>query len=524
MIKAEPMTRRNWIRTVAGAAAARAIANAADPAYTTYFGDLHNHNNVGYAQGSVQRTFEIACDHLDFFSFTPHSWWHDIGKYDLKIEDKWKNGFAVTTARWPEVLELNRKYDEPGKFVPIPGYEWHSTSVGDYHVLFPDLDAELTHFSTLPELQAFARKRGCIMVPHHPANRLGHRGANFSLRDVAVSPVLEIYSEWGCAESDRSPYPYIRHSEAGRWTRNTLQSLLAQGYRMGVIASTDDHLGYPGAYREGLAAIQATSLTRAALFDAIRHRRTYAVTGDRIILDFRCNGSPMGSELPRTRQRNFQVSVSGWDQVDRVEILKNNQVVHRDFPMDRRPTARSWDEPVLVRFEYGWGPWQALGIGGVFDWKVNIKVESGELVDVHPCFLSGPFEEDRRDRILNRTSSGMTLQSYTALRQQVDDFSQKAIVLKLRGTPATKLTFTLEPPRKASLTQTLGQLVESNEAFFTSTFPHESAMVGRVVFADHYRTSFDFHHEEAEAGPHWYYARVVQSNGQLAWSSPIWLG
>ena len=36
-----------------------------------------------------------------------------------------------------------------------------------------------------------------------------------------------------------------------------MQSLLAEGHRMGVIASTDDHLGYPGAYREGLAAILA---------------------------------------------------------------------------------------------------------------------------------------------------------------------------------------------------------------------------------------------------------------------------
>jgi hypothetical protein len=38
------------------------------------------------------------------------------------------------------------------------------------------------------------------------------------MRDPAVSPLFEIFSEWGNAEHDRGPYPYIRHSHGGRWT------------------------------------------------------------------------------------------------------------------------------------------------------------------------------------------------------------------------------------------------------------------------------------------------------------------
>ena len=90
------MTRRQSLLALAGGIAGASRMRAADPApaYTDYFGDLHNHNNVGYAQGSLERSFEIARDHLDFFAFTPHAWWHDIGKYDLHIEDKWINGCA----------------------------------------------------------------------------------------------------------------------------------------------------------------------------------------------------------------------------------------------------------------------------------------------------------------------------------------------------------------------------------------------------------------------------------------------
>lgn len=202
--------------------------------YNTYWGDLHNHNAVGYAQGTLRRSFEIARNHLDFFAFTPHACWPDICTYSEGIEKNWINGFAVTKAQWPEVIAMAREFDKPGEFVTITGYEWHSTSLGDYHIIFPDLEAELALFYDLKAFQRFAKERGCIMIPHHPANPLGHRGANFDYRDPEVSPVLEIFSEWGNAEHDRAPYPYKRHTEGGRWTRNTLQYLLVKGHRMPV--------------------------------------------------------------------------------------------------------------------------------------------------------------------------------------------------------------------------------------------------------------------------------------------------
>lgn len=35
----------------------------------------------------------------------------------------------------------------------------------------------------------------------------------------------------------------------------TLQSILRTGKKFGVVASTDDHLGYPGKYGEGLVGV-----------------------------------------------------------------------------------------------------------------------------------------------------------------------------------------------------------------------------------------------------------------------------
>ncbi|MEF9438205.1 MAG: hypothetical protein L0922_05535, partial [Candidatus Mariimomonas ferrooxydans] len=73
---------------------------------------------------------------------------------------------------------------------------------------------------------------------------------------------MEVFSEHGNAESDRAPFRYIRHSMGGRYTKNTIQYLLEQGHQVGLVASTDDHLGYPGAYGEGLVAVHADTLTR----------------------------------------------------------------------------------------------------------------------------------------------------------------------------------------------------------------------------------------------------------------------
>jgi len=491
--------------------------------YNIYFGDLHNHNSVGYARGSLGRTFEIARNHLDFFAFTPHGYWHDIGHYENSIENKWLKGFEVTKRRWPEVLELVRKYDEPGRYVPIAGFEWHSTSLGDYHIIFPDLKGEYIRFDDLREFQQFAKQRGAIMIPHHPANRLGHRGTDITMLDPEVSPVIEIYSEWGSAEYDRAPYPYIRHTEGGRWTRNTLQHFLANGYRLGVIASTDDHLGYPGAYREGLTAVLATELTREKIFDALRNRRTYAVTGDRIRMDFRLNGRLMGQEMPYIRERELTVNVTGWDQVDRVEILKNNRVLHRNFPMDRVPNAQSWNKPILLRFEYGWGPWPALDMTRICDWDIHITLEGGVLEEIQTCFQAGPLDEERRDRIIKKTERYLHLQSFTALREQFEDISTKAVVLKVLGGPDTRVTITLEAPTKVSLSQTFQQLAESGEMLFTGDFPKESAMLHRLVFNDHYETSYKVSDTDEGKDLNWYYLRVVQANEQLAWSSPIWV-
>lgn len=67
-----------------------------------YWGDLHNHNAVGYATGSLERSIDVAREHLDFFAFTGHASWHDMPKMPGDRHMKWVNGFEAHSSHWPK--------------------------------------------------------------------------------------------------------------------------------------------------------------------------------------------------------------------------------------------------------------------------------------------------------------------------------------------------------------------------------------------------------------------------------------
>ena len=488
-----------------------------------YWGDLHNHNAVGYAKGSLERAYDVARSHLDFYCFTGHSQWHDMPIMPQNKHMKWVHGFEVMKQNWEKVKRLANENYKPGEFVPFVGYEWHSSSCGDVHIVFPGSEAELVFLDDIHDLQKFAREHQAILIPHHPAYKQGWRGQNWEVLNIEVSPVVEIFSEHGNAESDRSPYRYIRHSMGGRYTKNTLQWLWEQGAQVGVVASTDDHLGYPGAFGEGLAAVLADTLTRQSIMEAIKARRTYGVNADRIELDFQLNGHWMGETIPYISSRKINVKVKGKHVIDRVEVLRNNRVIYRDHPIDRQIGSQSWDKPVLCRIEFGWGAWGDLDMERICDWEFNVIVSNGKIMLATPCFQSGPYDENRRNKIIEVDEKHCKVVSYTSRKQAYEERATNSIIFQIQGAPETQLTISLTKPTDMQNSKTLKDLAESSDVIFTGPFTSESMLLHRIVFAENYQTDFEFNDKPDTNTTDWYYVRVVQTNGSLAWSSPIWV-
>jgi hypothetical protein len=156
------------------------------------------------------------------------------------------------------------------------------------------------------------------------------------------------------------------------------------------------------------------------------------------------------------------------------------------------------------------------------DWKFRLSVRGGEIVSASPHFQSHPFDEERRDRV-TRADGAVEVVSFTAREGAFEERPTKDVVFEIRGTPDTELILTITQPKEMTVRKKLKDLAVSSDIVFTGEFSSESVMFHRLAFAENYQTEFSFTDGESGAGTGWYSVRVAQTNGSMAWSSPIWV-
>ena len=490
--------------------------------FSILYGDIHNHNAHGYGIGSIERSLEIAQTHLDFFAFTGHSAWHDMPQMEGQRERHWIDGFQRLRDTWPRVQRVIADGNCDGVFSAFLGFEWHSARWGDQCVVFPADHRPLFYCADPGRLRAFCIEENALMIPHHLAYPKGRRGVNWDIFREDCTPVVEIYSEHGNSEDDRGLYPYFSHSMGGRESANTARAALAAGLRFGFVGSSDDHAGFPGAYGEGLMAALVTEHSRAGIFEAIRARRTYALTGDRIELDFTVEGAPVGATVETGRQAECLFSVHGRDELDVVEVIQDARVVHRAYADEAAAAERPFAAPTLVRLEWGWGPWGALALDRVCDWAMEIKCERGRIARFFPCLQSMPFDEQRRHRFHRRGEDALAIRSYTARKNAYRENPNQSVVLEIEGGAETVLELSLTEPVAQRSRHTLAELQRGSANLFTGPFPKESyqfhRLVPRAASSLEGRCKLELPRGRSHA-----YLRARQKNGHMAWASPVFL-
>jgi hypothetical protein len=362
-----------------------------------YYGDLHNHCAISYGVGSLEEAFLNAQEQLDFCSVTGHALWPDMPEPDEAVQtiiDFHELGFARLRRCWPEVQRITEATHREGEFVTFLGFEMHSCADGDYTVLYPAATGEILEVTGLDDLRdklRVLREKGvhCLAFPHHIAYRQGQRGINWSTFEPEFSPVAEIVSMHGCSEGDEVPRPFL-HVMGAADHKSTMSYGLSQGHFFGVIGSTDHHSAHPGSYGHGRTGLWAAALTRAEIWQALWARRTYALTGDRIALQFAINDCPMGASIPSARQRQITFRVAGGAPIDYVDVVKNGEPIRRFSRPDFRPdvVAAGVSDTTTVRtkilLEVGWGE-----RGVRTDWEVELGISDGRLLSVEPRFRGG---------------------------------------------------------------------------------------------------------------------------------------
>src|SRR5262249_8518337 len=143
------------------------------------------------------------------------------------------------------------------------------------------------------------RASDALIISHHPGYPLDRHvpGTRYDALETDVERVIEIWSMHGSSEGrDINDRPLKAVSPKG----GVVPALHTHGLRLGFAGGSDTHSGRPGgAVRDvhphygGLTGVWASSLTRRAIFEAIRARRTYALTGARMVVSFSVNGTPM---------------------------------------------------------------------------------------------------------------------------------------------------------------------------------------------------------------------------------------
>ena len=491
------------------------LADADGSPMNVYFGDLHTHSKLSDGIPEPADVIGRARGRLDFFAFADHAQYPDPPPHG-KIAT-WAEGVPEMIAHWGEIQKLIRDNHEPGRFITFLGYEWSSTHWGDHNVYYLNDDEPLRFGKTVTELYAAMRGVKAMVIPHHPAYPLRHRGVDWSVFKDSMAPLVEIVSQHGAAETDDGPFLY--NTNMGPCTRGgTAQRGLELGHVFGFIGSTDNHGGSPGHHGAGMAAVWAPELTREALWEAFWQRRTYAITGDRIRLDFRLNGHPMGSilEAKAGGPRRIEIEIDAWDTLDTVEILKNGRVVQAWSGMGGRPAegARHFKMPLR------WGCQGAITRNHWNDFTVEIR--NGSLAAFNPHYLTPSYAKPYA--YLARQAGPGKLEIVPAAELKAAKTRTEQVDLDLRG--GLDCEVVLHHRGECVISATLSELARNDRVALPFGPFNGYFQLARPVPETHFQARFEWEDSAGDTGltRDYYYVRVYQRNGQAAWSSPIWTG
>ncbi|HTM48078.1 MAG TPA: DUF3604 domain-containing protein [Bryobacteraceae bacterium] len=502
----EPGVYRFQARSKDGAltAASNPVWVRTDPPYRVYWGDTHGHSGFAEGQGSPDGYFRFGRDvaRLDFLILSEHDLWMD-------------------DAEWRALEEATEKYLAPGKFTTILGYEWTMANAfgGHHNVYFRTprgrrrVPVQAT--ANLAELYQGLNKQydpnDVLIIPH------AHQAGDWTQNDARMERLAEITSGHGTFEFFGNRY-------------------LQNGFEIGFVGSSDNHVGHPGyavrnAQQGGLAAALAPENTPAAIFDALRSRSAYATTGDRILVDVQLNGGRMGQRLADSAERKISCRAMGTAPIESVDLVKNGQVVYQK----RYAETSSFDPHtwVLVKFASDTEVFSRANPRGSRPWTGDIEVEGARLAGLRtPSFLAGS------DRVARDSGNPNRLDFTLVTRGR-----GKGLLLELEAaSPASGVHIRTrqsreQPGSQGPADRAPASLAAEDLRFRLGDLPAGRGLrefrVGKNVDTIEVQALpasasldqvFEYtDHDNPQPGDY-YYLRVTQVDGGMAWSSPMWVG
>ncbi len=321
------------------------------PRHRRCFGDTHFHTGTG--AGNVGGVDGCIGDHRANYTTEEEAYAHarDVMRLDFaSVSEHDAAGF--TDGLWARSQDISESFYQPGVFTTFFAYEWTSWEYGHRVVMYKDYGNETyrsvdENYDNPRRLWAALEEQGksFITIPH-----VMDEWTEFDRHPLWVDinnehqPIGEIYSQHNLINQGGDLIDTPGRFELGIDHTWSYQYAWHAGHKIGLIGSSDNHLGTPGTndftpyvgHPTGLAVVLAEGNDRSAIWEAFEARRCYATTGTRIYLDFGIDGHFMGEEFVSNKSPAIAVMAAGTDSLQTVELIKHDEsgytVIHAEQP------------------------------------------------------------------------------------------------------------------------------------------------------------------------------------------------
>ncbi len=475
-----------------------------------YWGDLHGQSEETIGTNSAREFYEFARDKA-FLDICVHQ----------------GNDFQITTEFWQHLNELSAEFNKDGSFITFPGWEWSgNTGLGgdrnvllmsegrpihrSSHALVKDHSDIADDANSADILFANLKDEDCVVFAH-----IGGRYADIKMsHDQHLERAVEVHSAWGTFE----------------WL---VHDAFEQGYRVGIVANSDGHKGRPGASHPGatkfgayggLTCVLSPEFSRAGIMSGLRKRHHYATTGNRCILDTRLKfeqeaellvdypdqnpkrskfvkEAMMGDVLrSRADQVQFCVNVHGSAPVERIDVRNGLETIEIFRPYSERDLGR--------RIRVIWEGSEYRGRGRETIWDGSAELINNQFECPSPINyynLDKKFEQSAPNRI-----------EWTALT--TGGFGGFDALLTNPSTGTLKIQTNLV--KQEIPVSSIGR----DEQVFSNGGIDRRIRIFRLPDVNaHFRISLERDFSVYKNHDNAFYVRVTFEDGNVAWSSPIYI-
>ncbi|MDA1013502.1 MAG: DUF3604 domain-containing protein [Planctomycetota bacterium] len=439
-----------------------------------------------------------------------------------------RNADVISQSDWELQQQAERELHEPGRFIPLPGLEWSGrTPEGGHHNVYfrrhdqpvrrnppaeaparIDPESELVHIRDV--YQAY-RNTDTIITPH-----VGGEHSNLTWHEPTLEPAMEISSSHGSFE----------------WA---IREILERGYQMGFLGGSDCYTGRPGDDRPGfqqrryakssLTGIYTRDISLDGFFEAMRARRVYATTGARIVLKVDSNGRWLGETFTTHDVPSLAVDVVGTEALESVEIFRGLDLVYsHHLPQETIPDT--------VRLIWSGASRMSSYSGIVWDGRVSFRgatvdrcetlrfdsprshAESveGTNVEWHAWGCGYPMGLAIHLTDVANGELDIALDSQLITGPMYGGHGEKGPPRRIAFAPADRISLS------ASLSELEKVPIDLDLGILDRRF---QVALGKQPGPT--STRFEFTDANAQPGVNRYWIRVVQSDLEMAWSSPLFI-